>query len=280
MNENEIKALISLLDDEDIEIFQHIEEKLITLGGKIIPYLETEWETNFSPLVQSRIEDLIHTLQYSLLKERLVDWKENESDDLLKGMWIISTYLYPDLEYKKLVADIEQLYYETWLEFSPTANAIDQIKLLNSVIFNKLKFSSNTKNFHSPANSMINSVIDTRKGNPISLCAVYMLIAQKLKLPVYGVNLPNLFVLTYKHEKVQFYINAFNKGLIFSKEDIDSFIDQLKIDPKDIFYQPCSHVEIIQRSLRNLVVAFDKLGEQEKVQEIQELLALLPMQIE
>lgn len=272
MKESEIKALISLLDDEDAEISAHVEQKIISLGNQVIPYLETTWENNFSPNLQKRIEDLIHSLQFSDLKKRLQDWKTNEADDLLKGMWVINTYLYPDLPFEKLKAEIEQLYYEVWLELGQSENPIDQIKLLNSVIFDKLKFSSNTKNFHSPSNSMLNIVIESKKGNPISLCVIYLLIAQKLKMPVYGVNLPNLFVLTFKKETTQFYINAFNKGLIFSKQDIDSFIEQLKLDPIDTFYQPCSNIDIVQRMLRNLVVCFEKLGETEKTNEVKELL--------
>ena len=38
----------------------------------------------------------------------------------------------------------------------------------------KLKFGANTKNFHSPGNSMINIVLETRKGNPITLCVIFL----------------------------------------------------------------------------------------------------------
>lgn len=272
MTEKEIKALISLLDDEDAEVFNHVEDKILSLGNQIIPFLELEWEKNFSPVVQERIEELIHVVQFNNLKERLQSWVHSESDDLLKGMWVVATYLYPDLSYEKVKADIEQYYYEVWLELGQSENPIDQIKLLNSVIFGKLKFSANTKNFHSPSNSMINIVLESKKGNPITLCVVYLLIAQKLKLPVYGVNLPNLFVLTYKQGGTQFYINAFNKGLIFSRKDVDSFIEQLKLEPKEIFYEPCDNLSVIQRVLRNLVVSFEKLGESQKVTEVRELL--------
>ncbi|HXA01221.1 MAG TPA: transglutaminase-like domain-containing protein, partial [Cytophagaceae bacterium] len=135
-----------------------------------------------------------------------------------------------------------------------------------------LKFSANTKNFHSPANSMINVVLETKKGNPISLCVIYMLVAQKLKMPVYGVNLPNLFILTYKDKDSQFYINAFNKGLIFSKADIDNYISHLNLSQMEIFYEPCSNLEIIKRVLRNLVVSFEKIGDSQKVEEVKTLL--------
>jgi regulator of sirC expression with transglutaminase-like and TPR domain len=276
MKETELKALVSLLDDEDAQIVSHVQEKILSLGTGVIPFLEQEWESNFNPQVQRRIEDLIHSLQYELLKERILGWYESEDQDLLTGMWLVSTYQYPDLELLKLKQDLEQIYYDTWLEFKPDLYPFDQVKVINSVLFNKLKFGANTKNFHSPGNSMINIVLESRKGNPITLCVIYLLVSQKLKLPVYGVNLPNLFVLTYKDDQhTPFYINAFNKGLIFSRQDIENYITELHLNPQSSFFEPCSNLEIIRRVFRNLIMSFDKMGEHAKAEEVKELLLLI-----
>ena len=275
LSNNELKALVSLLDDDDGEVVQHVEDKIMSLGTHIIPYLEFEWENSFNPVQQKRIEELVHTLQYELLKERLLAWKEGGGEDLLEGIWLVNTYHYPDIEFEDLKKELEQIYYETWLEFKSDIHPVDQVKILNSVLFSKLKFSSNTKNFHSPGNSMMNVVLQTKKGNPIALCIIYALVAQKLKLPIYGVNLPNLFVLTYKQGDNQFYINAFNRGLVFTRKEIDEYIDNLKLPHDDRYYEPCTHIDIISRVLRNLINAHEKLGHTDKVQEVQELLDLM-----
>jgi regulator of sirC expression with transglutaminase-like and TPR domain len=272
VNKKEIKALVSLLDDDDHSIVNQVEEKIISLGNKIIPHLETAWERSFNPIVQRKLEDLIHTLQFDQLKARLLEWKEKGSKDLLKGMWLISTYQYPDIEYKTLKKDIEQIYHEVWRAFRDDIHPYDQVKILNGVLYSNYKFRANTKNFHSPANSMINVVLDSKRGNPISLCVIYILIAQKLKLPVYGVNLPNLFVCTYKTQQMQFYINAFNRGLLFSREDLENYITNLQITSLDIFYEPCANLDIIKRVFRNLIVSYEKLGDHYKVDEIKILL--------
>lgn len=272
MEERELKALVSLLDDDDQQVVAHVEGKILSIGKAVIPFLEHEWESNLNPSVQSRIEELIHTLQYDLLRERLKNWYKNGNQDLLEGMWILATYQYPDLELEKLKQELEQIYYETWLEFRPDLYAFDQIKVINSVLFNKLKFGANTKNFHSPGNSMINVVLESRKGNPITLCVIYLLVAQKLKLPVHGVNLPNLFILTYKDDNHQFYVNAFNRGLIFSKQDIENYINELHLVPQASFFEACSNLEIIRRALRNLVMSFEKMGEHAKANEVKVLL--------
>ncbi len=272
MKDSEIKALVSLLDDEDTSIVTQVEEKIISLGNEVIPMLENEWETSFNPIIQRKLEELIHTLQFDLLQSKLVRWKEDGYEDLLEGMWLVATYQYPDLEYEDLNKEIVHMYHEAWREFRSNIHPYDQVKILNNVLFSKLRFSANTKNFHSPGNSMLNVVLESRKGNPISLCVIYLLLAQKLKMPVFGVNLPNLFVCTYKTPELQFYINAFNRGLLFSRADLENYVSNLQIASLDIFFEPCTHLDIIKRVLRNLIVSFEKIGDHDKVDEVKILL--------
>lgn len=274
MKEKELKALVSLLEDDELR--PEIERKIYSLGNTIIPFLEEEWESNFDASVQERIEGIIHNLQFELLKERLKEWKQNESDDLLKGMWLVATYQYPDLSLERLRQDFEQLYYEVWPDFNPDAHPYDQVKIVSGVLFSRIRFKANTTNFHSPANSMINSVLESKRGNPIALGVVYMLIAQKLGMPVYGVNLPNFFILTYHDEEkdVQFYINAFNRGLIFTKQDIDHYLAQISVNPHPRYYKACDHHDIVARVLRNLSISFEKLDDHTKADEVKQLLVL------
>ncbi|EKB49412.1 transglutaminase-like domain-containing protein [Cecembia lonarensis] len=271
----ELNALISLLDDTDMEVKSHVRDRIIALGSDIIPLLEKKWEDSFNPEIQKEIEELVHFLQFDLVKHRLKDWKKSPDQDLLTGLWILNTYQYPDLEFEKLNADMHQIYFEVWTAFRNDLQPHEQVRIINGVLFNQLRFSANTKNFHSPGNSMLSNVIDTKRGNPISLAAIYLLVGKKLGLPIYGVNLPNLFVLTYKSKDITFYINAFNKGLVFSRQDISNYLEHLKIESREEYFEPCSSEDIVARFLRNMVVAFEKLGEVEKVEEVKELLAIV-----
>ena len=273
LKDTEIRALVSLIGDDDREVLDHVQRKILAIGDQAIPYLEMEWEQNMQPDVQKRIEDIIHHLQYEQLQRRLKTWADEGGQDLLEGMWLIATYQYPDLDLAKLRRIMDQLFYETWLELRPDQNPVDQINTINDVLFRKQRFAANTKHFHSPGNSMINIVLESKRGNPITLCVVYMLICQKMKLPVYGVNMPNLFLLTYKDEGMQFYINAFSKGLTLTRKDIDNYLASLNLRQLPVFYEPCSHLDIVRRTLRNLIVSFEKANEAEKVEEVRNLLA-------
>ncbi|MCS7019276.1 MAG: transglutaminase-like domain-containing protein [Cytophagales bacterium] len=272
---NELKALVSLLDDPDPEVRLLIEAKIREAGQAIVPFLEDEWRNTLHAESQQYIEDLIHSIQFTALLQAFREWQANGCE-LITGLWLIARYQYPDLTLAALQNSIQQLYLEAWTYFKPNLHPVDQVREFNHIFFNKLRFAPNTSNFTAVNNSMFNQVLESRRGNPISLCVAYMLIAQKLGLPVYGVNMPNLFILTYQVDNASlFYINAFNYGRIYSREDIENYLQQLQIPIRPSYYEPCENIDIIRRMLRNLIVAYDRLSEPHKVQEVKQLLATI-----
>lgn len=285
MNLKEVIALITLLDDPDDGIYSEVKNRFIILGPPAIPHLETAWENSFDALMQKRIEGIIHTIQFKALQNALKYWSENEQDDLFKGCCIIARYQYPDLDENKLKKQLHQIKQDVWLELHDDLTAIEKVKIINHIMFEVHQFGGNISNYHAPQNSFINVVLETKKGNPVMLSVIYALVCKELGIPIYGVNLPQHFVLAYVNDfanlidpsdktlsdNILFYINPFSKGLIFNREDVDSFIKQLNVEPETKYYLPCSNLDIIKRILNNLIYSFDKMGYAEKVKELKEL---------
>lgn len=283
IDEKEIASLIKLLDDPDPEIFSHIEERILSYGSEAIGFLESAWEQSLDTILQERIENLVHKIQYQNVREDLALWYQSGAFDLLRGALIINRYQYPDLNEQKIINQIEAIKRDIWLQMMYEASPVEKVKLINHIFYNIYGFSGNTSNHKDPQNSYISQVLESKKGNQISLAIIYAVIAQKLDIPIYGVNLPQHFILAYEDEQekqneengILFYINVFNKGYIFGKRDIDMFLKQLQIQPEKYFYEPCSHTEIIKRVIRNLISAYEELGSTEKVKELIGLLDVL-----
>ncbi|TAH02639.1 MAG: hypothetical protein EAZ15_04900 [Sphingobacteriales bacterium] len=282
-NEKEIIAIIKLLDDPDEQIFMLIEDKILSYGSDIIEHLETAWAQSFDALLQKRIENLVHKIQFNNVKQDLALWHNSGSFDLLRGVLIVNKYQYPDLEEQKIINQIEAIKREVWLQLINDCSPAETVKIINNVFYNMYRFSGNTVNHQDPQNSYISQVLESKKGNQISLSIIYSIVAQKLDIPIYGINLPQHFVLGYVNDvkkeetdpAVLFYINTFNKGYIFGKRDIEQFLWQLKIAPSIHFYEPCPNAEIIKRVLRNLISSYQKAGLNHKADEVSELLDIL-----
>ena len=283
INETEVNSLIRLLDDPDQEIYNHVHEKLLSYGSEVINYLENAFGEAFDPIQQERIANLVHEIQFDILKNDLRLWQHSGAFDLLQGTLVINRYQYPDLDEQKIINQIEAIKRDIWIQMMNESSPPEQIKLINHVFYSIYGFSGNTANHLDPQNSYLSQVLETKKGNHSLLAIIYSIIAQKLDIPVYGVNLPQHFILAYMDESRQsefeggvlFYINAFNKGLIFGRRDVDMFLKQLNVKYDKQFYEPCSNTEIIKRVLRNLISAYEHLGSPEKVAELNELLEIL-----
>lgn len=281
-----ISALINLLDDPDQKIFDQISQELLNLGEAAVPFLEDAWENSFNAILQNRIEQVLHQIQFQGIVKGLQAWKKTERHSLIEGAILIAKYQYADLDEEYIHSFIEQLTQDIWLELNGNLTALEKASVFNKIFFEINGFGGNKKNFHSPKNSFINNVLETRKGSPISLSLLYIEVASRLKIPVYGVNLPEHFVLAYTHLPIQFYdevkpddvlfyINPFNKGTIFQRKDIDSFLEQLKLEKEPDFYLPCDNLTLIKRILRNLIFTYNKSGYLDKEAEIKHLLDIL-----
>jgi regulator of sirC expression with transglutaminase-like and TPR domain len=285
LSNKEITALINLLDDPDDTIFSTVKDKLLTVGEKVIPVLENAWETSFNPLLQTRIENIIHRIQFEKVTEALKSWKKSRSKDLWEGALLIARYQYPDLQETKLLKQLQLIKQDIWLELNENLTALEKVKVINHILFDVHRYSGNTENYHAPENSYLNKVIENKKGNPLSLSILYLLIAQQLELPISGINLPEHFVLAYIDEhaapeiqgedRLLFYINPFSKGAVFSRKEIDMFLKQLNIAPEKSYYTPCNNIHIVRRLIRNLISAYTRSGNSEKVQELEEMIQVL-----
>lgn len=282
---NELKALIKLLDDSDPEILDHIRKKLISLGAGAIPMLEEEWGKSFDPLIQQRIERIVHAIQFETLVTDFIAWRNSIYHDLLEGMMLVARINYPDLSEQKILDQLNKLYEMAHTETGLVQTPHEKIQALNRVLFEFAGFRGNTANFHSPQNSFINTVLESKKGNPLMLSVIYMLVAQRCNMPVYGVNLPEHFICAYQERNpvhlteyaypdadILCYINPFSRGNIFGKDAIDEFLQKLNLKPQESFFTPCRNEDIILRSLRNLENSFRKAGEFEKQSEVARLI--------
>ena len=73
-----LDALIDLLDDPDLTVFEMVQEELLKETDEIIPALEQKWESSFDGSCQERIENIIQNLQFKETKRLLIEWLETD----------------------------------------------------------------------------------------------------------------------------------------------------------------------------------------------------------
>jgi regulator of sirC expression with transglutaminase-like and TPR domain len=276
-----IPALIKLLDEPDETAFGLIRNQIFSIGPDALAPLEKALENTFDNLVQERIQEIIRKLNQENLYVDFVNWLNLGSDDLLKGFVLVTKTQYPALDEEEIRITVEQLKMDVWIELHENLTALENVKVLNHVLYDLHHFDGNKSDMNAPQNSYVNTFLETHKGSPLSLGILFIILAQKLGMPVYGVNLPQHFILAYLtdsglknagEDDVLFYINPFNKGAVFTRREIELFIREMRLNPERSFFAPCSNPDIIRRLIHSLINSYNQYGYPDKIEELENLL--------
>ena len=279
----DFSALISLLDDPDTEAFRHVREQISALGPVAVAPLEAAWENSFDPVMQQRIEELVHMIQLDQLLSDFRLWLVSKDQDLLNGYLLLTRFQYPDLNVAKVLGQFEHITRDIWLELNNNLTSLEKIKVLNHIIFLVYKFTGSPEP-SAPENYFLNILLESRQGSPLSIGMLYLIAAQRLEIPIQGIDLPRHFVVAYTNQvpdqnvsgmdslEIQFYINPFAKGAVFSRKELSEYLKQINVEPEEQFYLPCTNVQLIRRMILELQEAYLSNGKDTKAEELKRFL--------
>lgn len=287
MESNKLNALINLLDDPDNAVFGVVEQELLKGNEEIIPVLEQKWESSFDENCQTRIENIIQNLQFNRTEAKLKNWLKlpESKQDLIEGFSIIDHFQYPDLNLLNIGLKLEKLRKSIWLELNNSLTLLEKTTILNHFLFNINGYSVNLNNPHSPQNCFLNQLVDTKKGNSISIGLFYTILARQLELPARLVDFPkNPLVAIVDADLAQkvhgqgqtsdvlFYLNPSNKGAVTGRKEIEYHLNRNNYKPIENYTEPQADRLFIQRLLESMEEAYKSVGFTEKEEKIKQLL--------
>ncbi len=271
---NKIQALIKLLDDPDENIYSEVKNQLLLLGPVALPYLEEIWNETLSNWLVQRVEEIIEDIKFNELAKELIQWKYEKQDDLLYAVWLINHFQYSEITLEYLQKKIEQIRKDIWIEFAEDLTALEEVLIINNILYDVHQFSGNIANYYSVQNNYLHYVLENKKGNNITLGILYLIIAQKLELPIFAINIPDYLILSYINKDINlydakshslrdatlFYINPFSKGTLLQKEDIIEFLKQINTLKNPDYFIPCNNVQVIEKLLMSISESYAQHG--------------------
>ena len=285
--DKEINALLQLVDDPDDEVFETVAAKIIRYGRQIIPKLEAVWESTFDKLTQDRMELLIHQVRYNDLLEEVTEWSKNSNPDLLRGAILIAKYEYPDINIPALLAEFDQLRKSVWLELNNFLTPLEQVNVLNTIIYTHYKFIGNELTDRNIGNFFVNKLFDTKQGNSYSIGIVYLAICELLDIPIFAVEVPQQFLFAYIDtlysffsndpngvQQIQFYIEP-TSGMAYTQTDLDNYMKKLKLYEKTNRVIPLTNKEIICKLIDQLSNCYQYKNDEIKIVELKQLQVII-----
>jgi len=124
------------------------------------------------------------------------------------------------------------------------------VETLNRYLFSELGLRGNEEDYYNSHNSLLNCVLDTRLGIPITLSVIYMEIARRLAKPVFGIGLPGHFVIRYDDGDYATYIDPFRGGVLMDVAGCCEVSQVQALEPDML--EPVDRRSVAMRIINNL----------------------------
>lgn len=144
------------------------------------------------------------------------------------------------------------------------ATAREKCRVINRVLFHEWGFRGNQENYTDPLNSLIDQVISRRKGIPISLSILYLVVAERIGLELEPVGFPGHFLVGCFQDDTVFFIDPFDHGAFRDVAELFELLRNNNMEPQlsDLAATPVR--EVLCRSCRNLVNHYHSAGDAAK----------------
>lgn len=248
---DELNALISLLDDPDRQVQRAVLDRLSELGSSAFPSLRKAQCGATGPL-RTHLGALLQELQFTDIKRRWRQLMDSSEPDIETGAFLLAQHRYPDLDIAALTARLDAMACAVRARVE-AAEGVSRAFVLSTYLCNELGYEGNHEHYGDPNNSYINCVIESRRGIPVSLCTLFLLLGRRLGLPVFGVNMPAHFLVKYQDERHEVFFDIFNGGNPIQKEQCVQFLLKAGLTPKPRYFKAASGQTIMIRMVCNLL---------------------------
>lgn len=265
------KALEALLDDDSPRVRQGLLAQFAQHGRESVTFLQglardhhqlakhASWylrELNIADPV-GEFRSFIQSLNY----------------ELETGALLLSRTVNAEVDVGACCAQLDALAARCRELIAEPATTREKCHVLNRVLFHEHGLRGNTEHYSDPLNSYLDQVLTRRRGIPISLSIVYLLVGERLGLHLEPVGLPGHFMVGCYDEPAPFFIDPFNAGLCLSAEQVFALLKDNNIDATIADLAPTPVREVLCRCCRNLVNHYTAANQPEQANLFTEFVA-------
>ena len=258
------RALERLMDDESEVVQAAIAAELRRCGEEGCAFLKDLAEGT-NRILAAHAKSLMQQLGSEDTVGDFRDFIQSFRYELETGCLMLDRTVYPKLDASEVCLFLDSVAARCREIMVLPGTAIERCKVLNRVLFHEFGFRGDVENFYNPDNSFLSQVIKRRRGIPITLSIIYILVGQRCNIQLEPISVPGRFMVGCFEGEEPFYIDCFERGCFRSVEDVRRIIEANFSDDPEPHLKPAPVGEVLCRCCRNLVNQYASANDERMV---------------
>ncbi len=254
-------AFRSLLDDPSPLVQKALITELSRLGPEACDFLE-DLGNGENRLLAAHAKRVLKQIINANPAAEFRKFIRSQNYELETGMIMLSRVAYPDLQAGDICSQIEAIAQRCKELIAKPISPRERCVVINRVLFHELGFRGNVEDYENPENSFLNRVLATKRGLPISLSILYLLVAQRLGADLDPIAYPGHFLVGSFEEDLPFYIDPFKRGRFIAPGQLLDYSSGYLSSAQIGNLAPAPIREVLTRCCRNLANHYSTKGDE------------------
>ncbi|MFQ5509824.1 MAG: transglutaminase family protein [Leptospirillia bacterium] len=256
-----LQALVILLGDDDPQVAETISGHIREAGVPALPTLRAVLSAD-NPTLRERARVLVRELTYTEIIEDIRDFSRNGANNLEEGLLLVSRLDEPDLDVGACAVQLARMTEDLMLRLDPGDGVDAMLSRMARYLFDEMGFAGNAADYYNEKNSYLHTLLETRKGIPISLSCLYLILGHRLGLAISGLGVPGHFLIRYEDRYDTRIVDPFHRGRTLDRDECVSLLRGLGLAFDDRYLEPVNTRYVLERTLKNLITVFSERGDQ------------------
>lgn len=243
------------MDDPSPTVQKALTEEFLRLGLPAQMFLENivSGTNRFLAIHAKRI---LQEIENANPAEEFRKFIRSQNYELETGAIMLCRVAYPEVKAGDICSQIDAIALRCDELIAKPISSRERCVVINRVLFHEFGFRGNSEDYENPDNSFLNRVLETKKGLPISLSILYLLVAERLGADLSPISYPGHFLVGSFEDTLPFYVDPFKRGRFIAPDQlIDYSSGYLSLSQLgDLAPSPVR--EVLSRCCRNLAVHY------------------------
>ena len=274
---DKVKAIAVLLEDPSEDVQSLMEEQLVKFSMPELRDLR-EKMSDFNIDLAFQLDDLLQQKTLASFVFELERLALSGLYDLEKLVCFIARFIENDLTDEIILLELDQLAAKC-KEHIEKSSSIEPEKALIEYLGQLCRFRGNDKNYYAVGNSSIHCLLKTKKGLPITLSILYILIGERVGVPIKGIALPGHFIAGIEKENETVFLDPYNRGKLMTRDECKSLVRRSGYPFSNDMLDTIDSRAVFFRILNNLKFVFQREGKEEEEEAVDTMIRIWTDQV-
>lgn len=254
-----LAAVASLLGDDSRTVRAELRRRFEAAGKPGLALLRRAARSP-EPRVRAHARHLLAAAERRVVLRRLLRFAVAGTLELERGLFLLARLHTPRLDARPYKRALDAMAARVRRRGAGRGGELERARALVEYLGGELGYRGDVEDYHHPDNVHLHRVIERKRGLPLTLVALHVLVARRAGIAASAIPLPGHVMLRLRGGRRDLVFDPFHGGEARSHASLMGYLTQHGLSFRPEWFRDATDAQLLQRQVGNLARSFERRG--------------------